>query len=221
MQIKSPPQNELELLKRAAFIAGRTLAELSMDYFQPLPKNLRKDKGFVGQLIEWHLGASSGNKPETDFPNLGIELKTLPYTSQGKPKESTYICTAPLSLEAGLETWETSRLRKKLIKVLWVPVEACPSIPLSERRVGIPKLLDLDIGSEKIIKEDWEDLMDMLHLGNISHISAHQGQYLQIRPKAAHSRILVSSFNLEGEEEWVVPKGFYLRPCFTQQILSF
>jgi DNA mismatch repair protein MutH len=221
MQFKAPPQNELELLNRCYELAGKTFADLAEEAQQMLPDSFKRAKGFIGQLIETHLGASAGNKPLPDFTNLGIELKTLPYNRKGEPQETTYVCTAPLSQMAAEENWKNSRVYKKLKRLLWIPIEADPSIAIAERKVGSPLLfkLDQDPTLEAILKKDWEELMDMLHLGKISELSASHGQYLHIRPKAAHSRILAATLNHLGEEEWVGPKGFYLRMAFTSKLL--
>lgn len=222
MQFKAPPLNELELLENAYDLAGRTLLELASSADIILPNSFKQAKGFVGQLIEIHLGANAGNKPLPDFVNLGIELKTLPYNKKGEPQETTYVCTAPLSQSAAEESWQNSRVRKKLQKILWIPIEADPTIPIAERKVAAPFLLKLenDRSLETILQKDWEELMDMLHLGRVSELSASHGQYLHIRPKAAHSRILAPTLNISGEEEWVGPKGFYLRTTFTKKILK-
>jgi DNA mismatch repair protein MutH len=220
MQNLTPPKDEQELLARSKQLVGKSLQELVSTYNEKLPSSLLKAKGFVGQLIEWHLGASSNNLPQPDFPHLNIELKTLPLNSKGLPSESTYICTAPLNLSLAIETWEHSRVYKKLSRVLWIPFEADPTIPLKQRRIGSPLLWHLDPETERILKQDWEELTDMLCLGKIEGLSAHMGVYLQIRPKAAHSRILHRSINQEGEEIMVNPKGFYLRSKLTQKILK-
>ncbi len=221
MQYKAPPQNELELLNRGYKLAGRTLAELASALNQTVPESFKQAKGYVGQLIETHLGASAGNKPSPDFINLAIELKTLPFNKKGEPQETTYVCTAPRSQAAIEESWESSRVKKKLQQVLWIPVESDPSIPIANRKVGAPFLLKLQHypALETILQKDWEELMDMLHLGKIAELTASFGQYLHIRPKAAHSRILATTLNLDGEEQQVGPKGFYLRTTFTNKIL--
>lgn len=222
MQFKAPPQNELELLDSAYKLAGKTFLELATALNQTLPPSFKQAKGFMGQLIEMHLGASAGNKPIPDFTNLGIELKTLPYNKKGEPQETTYVCTAPLFQAAAEERWEESRVRKKLRHLLWIPIEADPNIPIAERKVGSALLfkLDQDPKLEAILRQDWEELMDMLHIGRLSELTASYGQYLHIRPKAAHSRILSSTMNISGEEQWVGPKGFYLRTDFTRKILK-
>jgi len=214
------PKNERELLQRAEALAGKTLGELAKIGGSPLPTSLSRAKGWIGQLIEKQLGAPGDNKPEPDFLNLGIELKTLPINLKGEPQESTYVCTAPLSCRANQESWETSRLRRKLKKVLWIPIEADPSIPIEQRRIAAPILFSLTISLDQTLKEDWEELMEMLQLGKASELSSHQGRFLQIRPKAAHSRIKKRYLDDEGETQWVVPKGFYLRTQFTRRILK-
>ena len=65
-------------MHRVQMVAGMTLAELATSIDVNVPDNLQREKGWVGQLIEKVLGASAGNKPEPDFIELGIELKTIP-----------------------------------------------------------------------------------------------------------------------------------------------
>jgi DNA mismatch repair protein MutH len=213
-----PPNSVAELLSRSRQLAGKSLSELTLSYKISLPTSLTQAKGFIGQLIEWHLGASANNLPQPDFPNLGIELKTLPLSADGLPRESTYVCTAPLQSER--EGWETSRVRKKLARVLWIPIEADNTIPLMDRRVGNPLLWELDPKTELILKQDWEELSLMIQLGQIEKLSAKIGTYLQIRPKAAHSRIVAPIINEHSDAVLANPKGFYLRTIFTKQILQ-
>ncbi len=217
----TPPKTEAELLSRCHQISGITFAALARRYYQTLPHSLTQSKGFIGQLLEYALGASAGNQPEPDFPNLGIELKTIPIDKQGRPRETTYVCTAPINLQAEIETWEDSRVRKKLARVLWIPIEADPFIPLPDRCIGNAQLWSPDPETEARLRQDWEELTHMLHLGQTDNLSAKTGTYLQIRPKAAHSRILNVHINENGEEILINPKGFYLRTQLTQKILAY
>ena len=68
----SSPNDISELLKRAQKLAGLTLGELAHQAKITVPKDLTRHKGWAGMLIEWHLGASAGSKPEQDFPHLGL-----------------------------------------------------------------------------------------------------------------------------------------------------
>lgn len=58
-------------LQRAMALAGYNLQQLASMAGLPIPPDLRRDKGWIGQLIEWHLGASAGSKPKQDLPGAG------------------------------------------------------------------------------------------------------------------------------------------------------
>lgn len=95
------PQTEQELLQRAQAIAGLRFADLAQSLHMPVPPDLKRDKGWVGMLIETALGATAGSKAEQDFAHLGIELKTLPINAQGMPLETTFVSLAPLTQNVG------------------------------------------------------------------------------------------------------------------------
>lgn len=213
-----PPKTEAELLNRCQKIAGQTLGQLAAQINIAVPDDLRRHKGWVGSLLEKILGADAGSHAEPDFTGLGIELKTLPLAANGLPKESTYVCTVSLT-ETGALRWQDSWLRRKLAKVLWLPVEADNSIALAERYVGEGFLWEPDRQQTALLKQDWEELMDALVLSGQAGLSARQGQVLQIRPKAANSRVLAQAIAEDGSVIMQNPRGFYLRSEFTTQIL--
>ncbi len=214
----SPPKTEHELLARARDLAGRSLGELASRLGEPVPGSLRQAKGWSGQIIEATLGATAASLAEPDFQLLGVELKTIPINRQGKPRESTYVCTVPLTGADGL-CWEDSWVRHKLQRVLWVPIQADPETPLTERRVGSALLWDMEPDLEAVLRTDWEELMEMVYLGKLALISARHGTFLQIRPKAANSRVLRWAVGENGEPIRTNPRGFYLRTAFTREVL--
>ncbi|MDT8310520.1 MAG: DNA mismatch repair endonuclease MutH [Methylophaga sp.] len=214
-----PPQSEAELLRRCRAIAGQTLGQLAAQLNITVPADLRRHKGWVGSLLEKILGADAGNHAQPDFTGLGIELKTLPLAANELPKESTYVCTVNMT-ETGELRWQESWLRRKLAKVLWLPVEADNMIPLAERYVGEGFLWQPDPEQIALLKQDWEELMDALVLSGQAGLSARQGQVLQIRPKAANSRVLAQAIADDGSFIQQNPRGFYLRSEFTAQILQ-
>ena len=213
------PQSETELLTRARMLAGETLATLARKAEVAMPKDLRHAKGWVGQLLEWHLGATAGSKPEQDFQELGIELKTLPIDQAGKPLESTFVCVTPLIGVTGLR-WDASNVRNKLSRVLWIPVEGSRDIPLAARRIATPFIWSPDVAQEAQLRQDWEELMELVALGRIESITAHHGEVLQLRPKAANGQALTSAIGRQGQLIQTRPRGFYLRTLFTQQLLQ-
>ena len=215
----TPPGSETELMQRATALAGRTLAEIAAELGVAVPENLRRHKGWVGQLLELALGADAESLPEPDFRLIGVEMKTLPIDRNGKPRESTYVCTVPL--DEGLEpSWEQSWICRKLSRVLWLPVEAEPGIPLAQRRIGTPLLWSPDDEETLALRQDWEELGDMIRMGELESITARMGTVLQIRPKAANSRVTCNSTGADGEGIVTHPRGYYLRPSFTHAILQ-
>ncbi|CCG86138.1 DNA mismatch repair endonuclease MutH [Erwinia piriflorinigrans] len=214
-----PPQNEDELLARATALAGYTLGELALRIGLPIPRNLQRDKGWVGMLLERYLGASAGSKPEQDFAEIGVELKTIPVDAAGRPLETTFVCVAPLTGNSGV-TWLNSHVRHKLARVLWVPVEGERSIALEQRRVGAALLWSPNAEEERQLQNDWEELMDMIVLGQVDRITARHGEVLQIRPKAANSKALTEAIGRNGQPVMTLPRGFYLKKTFTAPLLA-
>ncbi len=215
----TPPQSEQELMERCKAIAGKTLGCVAYELGLIVPDDLTRHKGWVGQLLELALGANAGNRTEPDFVQLAIELKTLPLNKHGVPKESTYVCTVAMQ-HTGELNWHQSWLKRKLQHVLWLPVEADNAIPLAERYIGQAWLWQPNDQQKTVLQSDWEELMDRVVLGEQGEITAKEGQYLQIRPKAAHSRIVTYGTSESGEINVINPKGFYLRTAFTKQLLQ-
>jgi DNA mismatch repair protein MutH len=216
---KSSPLNISELMQRAHNMAGIRLADIAADNDIIVPADLRRDKGWVGQLIESELGALAGSKPEQDFLHLGVELKTIPIDRKGKPLETTYVTVAPLTNIQGM-TWENSLVYHKLQRVLWVPIEGERSIPVGDRRIGTPILWQPNTTQARQLQQDWEEIMELIALGQVDKITARHGEVLQLRPKAANSKILTESIAEDGSIQLSNPRGFYLKIDFTQQILT-
>ncbi len=213
------PENEQVLMQRAYALAGQSLEELAAQLGLAVPADLRRDKGWIGTLTELHLGASAGSKAEQDFAHLGIELKTIPVDERGRPLETTFVCVAPLTGNTGID-WQHSHLRHKLSRVLWIPVEGSRAIPLKHRRIGSPLLWSPSPEEDQQLRADWEELMDMIVLGEVDKITARHGQYLQIRPKAANSKALTEGIGPQGQPVMTLPRGFYLKKTFTGPLLA-
>lgn len=210
-----------ELLHLCDQIAGITILELASLLNTTSPKSLNNNKGWIGQLLEKYLGAKSGNLPITDFPHLGIELKTIPVNSKTlQPLESTFICTAPLN-QPNIN-WESSVVKLKLSHILWIPIEEClPNINFTKRRIGKAFLWQPKPQELAILKQDWQELTELIQLGNIKLLSAKYGRYLQIRPKALNCKKNLSNYiTSDGESIKTVARGFYLRTNFTKTILA-
>jgi DNA mismatch repair protein MutH len=215
---ESAPDSVEELLAKAEQLAGLTLGELADIANIRVPANFKREKGWTGQLLELCLGAEAGSKAEQDFPDLGVELKTIPINSEGTPLETTYVCYAPLTNTAGIE-WHNSNVKNKLAKVLWVPIDGRREIPPSQRCIATPFIWSPSPEQEQQLRWDWEELMEMIALGEVENITARRGQFMQLRPKAANGRVLTDAVGKHGRLIKTRPRGFYLRKEFTANIL--
>ena len=204
-----------QLLQRCHNIAGMTLGQLAGQLKVKMPADLKRDKGWVGQLLELALGAEAGSKALPDFPALGIELKSLPIDQQGKPLESTYVCVAPLTGVTS-QSWSQSWICQKLQQVLLAERQ----IPLAERVIGSAFLWQPSAAEMQILQQDWEELMELITLGGIDQIRGAHGKALQLRPKAADSKALTAAIGARGEPIQTLPRGFYLKASFTAAILQ-
>lgn len=206
------------LFESASALAGRSFAEIAQRHRLTVPDNLQRKKGWVGQLLETALGATAGSQALQDFPELGVELKTIPIDATGKPLETTFVCTTPLTDVASL-TWQNSNVRNKLQCVLWIPIDGRREIALADRTVGTAFFWQPDAQQDTQLRNDWQEHMDRIAMGQVEQISARQGEVLQLRPKAANSRVLTEAVGPEGQMIQTLPRGFYLKTSFTHQII--
>ncbi|ARD21544.1 DNA mismatch repair endonuclease MutH [Shewanella japonica] len=217
--MNSQPNSIAELMQRANDMAGVSLGDIANEHQLNVPDNLKRDKGWIGQLIEMELGATAGSKPQQDFLHLGVELKTIPIDQSGRPIETTYVTVAPLTNIQGL-TWENSVVFHKLQQVLWIPVQGDRSIPVANRKIGTPVLWSPNPEQLTALQQDWEEIMEMIALGQVEKVTARHGEALQLRPKAANSHSLTESIAENGLIKLSNPRGFYLKINFTHQILT-
>lgn len=204
---------------RARALAGLSLADIAEQFELSVPRNLRREKGWQGQLIERALGASSGSLAQADFPDIGVELKTLPIDQHGLPTESTWVCIANL-MPSHAERWQDSLVYEKLKRVLWLPVQDDDNIPLAERRIGSALLWRPDAQQRQLLEQDYLELTERIALGEVEAISAHHGQALQLRPKAANRKVLTDARGPDGTIIKTLPRGFYLRRSFTISVIQ-
>ena len=206
-------------MRRCRALAGKSLGQVAAESNIAVPRSRASAKGWAGQLIERYLGASAASQPEPDFQALGIELKTIPVNRCGRAKESTFVCMTPMTASAGLR-WSDSIVRHKLNRVLWVPIEADPGILPANSRVGNAFLWSPSAEQARVLEQDWHELIEMICFGEFDRISAKHGEYLQVRPKAANSASLARATLPNGETGLTLPRGFYLRTCFTNMLLK-
>ena len=206
------------LLARAAELEGRTLGELAASVSLSLAGGTLRTEGKAGAVVERVLGATGGSAAVCDFPELGVELKTIPVREDGQPRESTFVSAFSLAFADRAE-WSSSWVRRKLACVLWVPVLTPEGLALAERRIGRPLLWRPTPAQEAVLAADFDTIMGLVGIGRVEALSARAGRWLQARPKAAHGRVRTLAYGAADERIVALPRGFYLRARFTGAIL--
>jgi DNA mismatch repair protein MutH len=206
------------LLTRARALVGKRVGDVATSLGVSSAGQAVRTKGTPGAILELALGATGGSTKVHDFPDLGVELKTIPVDLRGVPVESTYVCTLSLA-DAETQEWEDSWVRAKLSRVLFVPLVAGEGEPWPARRIGEPVLWSPTPEQDSVLRGDFDDVVGLVGVGRIEELTAHRGRWLQVRPKAAHGRVRTVAFGSEGEAIATIPRGFYLRTRFTGAIL--
>jgi DNA mismatch repair protein MutH len=200
-----------ELHRRAHALTNRTLDDVARSMMTTAPTVGVHTKGKVGALIEAALGATGGSRKEHDFPELGVELKTVPVDASRKPRESTYVCRIALA-DAERAEWETSWVRRKLSHVLFVPIH--------NDVILAPVFFRPSAEEDRALRFDFDALMGAIGAGHIEDITAHEGEILQIRPKARDGSVRTTTYDRDGELVSTIPRGFYLRARFVGGVLA-
>lgn len=213
-----PPRSIDELLTRARALSGRTVASIAGELGLSTEGEAVRTKGRPGEILERALGANGGPTRIVDFPDIGVELKTVPVDDEGRPIETTYVCKISLT-DADTQEWETSWVRAKLARVLFVPLFAPEGRPWPERIVGESVLWSPTPEEEAVLHADFDDAMGLIGVGRIEELTAHLGQWLQVRPKARDGSKIGIAYGSENEAIAAVPRGFYLRTTLTAAIL--
>jgi DNA mismatch repair protein MutH len=213
--VDSPSSRE-ELIERADRIAGRTVGWVARRRGFPVPPDLSGHKGWIGHVLEAALGVPPRQGAGPDFPGLGVELKTIPVDATARPRESTWVCWAPLDGSMAA-IWEESLVHRKLAAVLWIPIVG--DGPPGDRRIGRAVAWSPNAGEEATLRCDWEEITEFIRGGRLDRLNARLGEALQLRPKAASSRDVVRFLGADGEWLETGPRGFYLRRSFTRRLL--
>ena len=209
------------LLAHARALVGAELGALADALGLPVPVGRVRTKGWSGQVIEHELGVAVSGARGPDFEALGIELKTVPVTPALVPLESTAVCQIDPIVIAG-ESWETSYVRAKLARVLFVALEVAPGgRSVGDRRVAAVTLWAPDAEEEAALRADFELFVrEYFRHCRAAEITGHLGAALQVRPKGRDSTDLRAAYDADGRPTRIGKSGFYLRPAFVARILA-
>jgi DNA mismatch repair protein MutH len=212
------------LLAHARALVGVDLADLADQLGLPVPAGAVRTKGWAGQILERELGVESGGQRGPDFAALGVELKTVPVDADLSPRESTAVCQIdPITIAA--DSWETSYVRQKLARVLFIALEVSSrgdggSRSVGDHRVAAVRLWSPSPDDEQALRADFELFVrGYFRRGRSDDITGHLGAVLQVRPKGRNAADRRAGYDADGRATQVGKCGFYLRPSFVGRIL--
>lgn len=167
--------DEESIMARARMLKGKTVGYVERHSPYETNKVNIKDKGNVGNFIQknW-FGIPVNNSPEPDFVEAGIELKGCPIaklkTKGLQTDERTKIGLINYK-ELYKETWQTSHVKNKINKILFVFYEN----KKSKESIRDLKVLDVALwelskqDKINIIRKDWQKAFDENSAGK-SHL---------------------------------------------------
>ncbi len=185
-------RDEIELISKSAI--GKTLKEIKNVSLYSFEDKENSNKGGFGQLIENYLfGIENNSDSSPDFLSAGIELKVTPYKiNQNKTlsaKERLVLNIIDYMNEYK-NTFETSNFwhKNKEIQILWYLWERDKS--RDDLKVTHELLFSFPEEDLKIIKKDWEDIIEKIKNGQAHELSEADTMYLGACTKGENSSSL-------------------------------
>ena len=171
-----------------------------------------RESTFVCTIALRHLADRDPSAPRAIEGHGGVDgVRTATPSSAPQREASDATAACP---------WRSSLIRRKLARVLWLPIETADSLDYAARRFGAPLFWSPNAAEDAILRADFDELVGRIGRGDIETVTAHLGEALQVRPKAAHGGVRTAAIEADGSYLWTVPRGFYLRARFTSGVLA-
>jgi DNA mismatch repair protein MutH len=165
------------------------------------------------------LRAYLGVKPKgrsADFQRFGVEIKTVPVDSSGRPVESTSFPTF-IHEELAFETWEDSDLLGRLNRILFILIERAKGQPQEEAVVRRAFFWSPSEAELRAIRMEWEQFRDLIVQGHAAHLpKASETVYIHVRPKGRDAR----DRDLAPGGVDVIRKCFWLNDRYVERIVD-
>ena len=203
--IEYDESNPISIEKYAQRLIGKTFADVCNQ--DDLDKSIvvhetsdyetshenKKRKGGLGEIIEerfFHYQCNNDSRP--DFYKAGVELKVTPYKVN---KNGTLVAKERLIItmidyfSVIEETFESSHMwnKAKLILLIYYLYQQEIQSRL-DYRIGYAKLFSPPEADIKIIKNDFEIIVEKIKAGKAHELSEGDTMYLGAAPKAATSK---------------------------------
>lgn len=144
-------------------------------------ENAYSGKGKLGQLVEFlYFGYKPNSNPEPDFPEAGVELKTTPIKRNSKglvSKERLVFNIIDFEEEYKYTFKESSFWKKNSLLLLLFYLYEQDKIDI-DYLFKIARLWRFPLTDLKIIKDDWNTIVDKIKSGKAHEISEGDTLYL-------------------------------------------
>lgn len=182
----------------------------------------KKRKGGLGELIEerfFHYECNNDSRP--DFPEAGVELKVSPYkiNKNGSAVAKERLIITMIDYFAVVdEKFEDSHLWKKAKLILLIYYLYVQEISNRlDYRIDYARLFSPPEEDIKIIKHDYEVIVDKIKAGKAHELSESDTWYLGAAPKAATSQDRRKQpFN----SELAKPRAFAFKNSYMTYVLN-
>ena len=185
-------------------------------------KGVKRNKGNLGQLIEekfFHYKCNSDSRP--DFYEAGVELKVTPYKINKNGTLSAkerLIITMIDYFKVVKEDFEHSHLWSKARLILLVYYLYEKEAPVNlEYRINYAKLFTPPEQDIKIIKHDYEFIIEKIRNGKAHELSEGDTLYLGAAPKGATSK---DRKKQPFSSELAKPRAFAFKNSYMTYVLN-
>lgn len=161
----APPTSEAELLARATALVGRWLRGELAQAVGIAPPGVASREGLCGGAAR--MPARRRRRLPCPSPTLRARRRIEASRSMRRAcRSSRPSCASPGQGRDGSALRGVAGVWKKLARVLWMPVEAEWSLPLSARRPRLAAAVEPGIGGHARA-QNWEELMELLTAGGL------------------------------------------------------
>lgn len=181
-----------------------------------------KGKGGLGQLVEkFYYGYEPNSKPEADFPEAGVELKTTPLKKSAQNElliKERLVCDMIDFCEVIKVPFEESLFYKKSILMLILFYLHVKGKDLRDLEFLFSVLWQLKGKDLLIIKHDYETIINKIKAGKAHELSEGDTMYLGACRKGQKE----DSLRKQPYSDIGAPKrAFSLKPAYMRTILEF
>lgn len=218
------PKDAASIFAFSKGLLHKTLAEAvaALDSAVKPEDMVGKGKGGLGQLVErFYYGYAPNSKPEADFQEAGLELKTTPLKKNAKGElqiKERLVCDMIDFCQIVNLPFEESPFYKKSLMMLIIFYLHDKGVALRDLEFLYSVLWKLGDKDLLVIKEDYETIVSKIKAGKAHELSEGDTLYLAACRKGQKGDPLRKQpFNALGAPQ----RAFSLKPAYMRTILDF